>query len=99
MKSYPSQLPIPPVAAQDARAIEILRVWAAQGKQHVSLSTNLWEDPGHWGIMLVDLAKHIANAYNQANGTDKHDVLICLKKSFDAEWVEATDQPTGELLD
>ncbi|MFM8220675.1 MAG: DUF5076 domain-containing protein, partial [Planctomycetaceae bacterium] len=52
------QLPVPPTAAGDVRAIELVRVWAAHGKQHVSLATSIWQDPAAWGIMLVDLAKH-----------------------------------------
>jgi hypothetical protein len=37
----------------DANAVELLRVWAASGKQHVTIRTEVWEDP--WGIFLVDL--------------------------------------------
>jgi len=40
----------------------------AKGRQHISLATAVWDDPASWGIMLVDLAKHIAIAYQQTTG-------------------------------
>jgi hypothetical protein len=99
MHDHPRQLPIPPEAAQDFRAIELLRVWASMGKQHVSLATGLWEDPASWGIMLVDLARHVANAYSESKGTNYHEVLARLKEGFDAEWEDQTDEPTGQVME
>ena len=94
---HPRQLSIPCAAANDTRAVELLRVWAAGGRQHVSLATGLWSDPAHWGMMLVDLAKHIANAYSQTNGTSRAAALQRLREGFDAEWETPTDQPTGKV--
>jgi hypothetical protein len=48
--------------------------------------------------MLVDLAKHVASAYQQTSGKDFDDVLKRIKEGFDAEWVAATDKPSGSLL-
>jgi Domain of unknown function (DUF5076) len=93
------QLPVPPAAAGDARAIELLRVWAAHGKQHVSLATNIWNDPAAWGVMLVDLARHIANAYQQTEEQDYASVLNRIREGFDAEWGTATDEPSGKVLE
>lgn len=93
------ELPIPPTAQSDGRAIELARVWAAGGKQHVSLATRLWNDPSAWGIMLVDLARHVANAYRQTQGLDPTDVLDRIKAGFDAEWSVATDKPEDGLLE
>jgi hypothetical protein len=93
------QLPIPPAVDSDARARELLRVWAAHGKQHVSLAADAWNDPTAWGIVLVDLAKHIASAYQQSAGTDFSAALTRIKAGFDAEWQTATDEPSGQLQD
>jgi len=98
MDTHPKQLPIPKPAAEDTRAIEMLRVWASGGKQHVSIATGLWKDPANWGMMLVDLAKHIANAYEQAEGMERRKVLERLKAGFDAEWSSATDEPSGGII-
>jgi hypothetical protein len=62
------ELPIPELALGDDNARELVRVWAAHGAQHVSLATGLWKDPAAWGIMLVDLARHVAKAYQSAGG-------------------------------
>lgn len=93
------QLPIPEPASHDGRARELARIWATGGEQHVSLATELWEDPAAWGIMLVDLAKHVANAYEHNRGDDRQSVLKRLKMGFDAEWDFETDKPTGRLMD
>ena len=99
MDTNPRQLPIPQPAENDPRAVEMLRVWAAGGLQHVSIATGLWHDPGNWGIMLVDLAKHIANAYEQADGTNRAKTLRRIKDGFDAEWGTATDEPEGRIVE
>jgi hypothetical protein len=97
MDTHARQLPIPGPAREDSRALELLRVWAAGGKQHVSLATGIWDDAANWGIMLVDLAKHIANSYQQTTRTPHSVALRRLKEGFDAEWGTATDEPTGQI--
>jgi hypothetical protein len=99
MKPEPRQLPIPNSATQDPRAREILRVWAAFGKQHVTLEPSLWDDLDTWGLMLVDLAPHVANAYEQSRRMDSATALDRLKRGFDAEWDWPTDKPTGQIMD
>lgn len=81
-------LPVPELAQTDSNAIELVRVWAAAGQQHVSIATNVWENPAAWGIMLVDLAKHIAKSYE---GADENDVLQLIKQGIDAEWSAPTE--------
>ncbi len=98
MENHPRQLLIPGPAAGDSRAVELLRVWAAGGKQHVSIATGIWDDPASWGIMLVDLARHLANAYEQTKGMDRAATIARLKAGFDAEWGHATDEPTGGIV-
>jgi hypothetical protein len=92
------ELPIPPATAADENAFEIVRVWVASGQQHVSCATKLWEDEAAWGIMLVDLARHIARAYELAEGRNPKECLLRIKQGFDAEWSEPTDSADGQLL-
>lgn len=87
---HENQLNIPFNALNDPKAIEMLRVWAAGGKQHVSIDVHLWKDPANWGIFLVDLANHIADAYAE-NGSNKADALNRLRMGFDAEWSHPTN--------
>jgi hypothetical protein len=90
-------LPIPLAAQEDLNGFELVRVWIASGSQHVSLATNVWQNPSAWGIMLVDLAKHIASAYQKTAGMNFDDTLKRIKDGFDAEWGTATDKPSGNL--
>jgi hypothetical protein len=86
------ELPPPPIAASDPKAVEILRVWAAPGgPQQVALRAT-WKDPGTWGLMLVDVARHAAQAYRQ-EGHDPSVVLKRIRELFDAEWSLPTDVP------
>ena len=56
------------MAQADPKAVEVAQVWVALGNQHVSLRPDVWEDPAAWGIVLVDLAKHVANVHYEASG-------------------------------
>lgn len=92
-----SELSIPPAAEAAEQAFEIARVWAANGAQHVSLAGELWEDPGAWGLMLVDLARHVASVYEQTSDRDIDEVLVRIREAFDAEWDIPTDEPMGSV--
>jgi hypothetical protein len=90
-------LPIPPNALADDSALELARIWAANGRQEVTLATGLWDDPAAWGMMLVDLARHVAIAYEAAGYMRKGAALKRIKAGFDAEWGHPTDKPKGGL--
>jgi hypothetical protein len=91
-----SELQIPEAATQDTDAVEILRIWIAGGSQHVSLKTGVWEDPAAWGLILADLAKHVANAY-AAGGMDRAEALRRVYQGLQVEMESATDELTGGI--
>ncbi|HLW64441.1 MAG TPA: DUF5076 domain-containing protein [Gemmataceae bacterium] len=93
MTKHSGELPIPSAAEADAKGLELARIWAAQRRQYVTIRTNVWKDPGAWGIMLVDFAKHVADAYARDKGEDPNTVLSQIKQGFDAEWGHPTDEP------
>jgi hypothetical protein len=72
--------------------MEIARIWIVDKKQQVVLSGNLWSDPAAWGLMLVDLARHVANAY-ESQGRDREEVLQLIREAVGAEWNSPTDEP------
>ncbi len=88
---HKSELPIPPKAEGDPNARELCRVWASSGRQHVSIATGLWHDPAAWGIMLVDLARHVARAYEQTDGFPQDETLMKIRNMMNAEWSHDTD--------
>ena len=74
-RSGPTELAIPASAKSDPKATEILRVWSANGGHHVSMQAEPWEDVGAWGIMLADLARHVADTYHEDEGMDRNQAL------------------------
>ena len=85
-----NSLAVPPVANENRDAVEVLRVWAAPGNpQQLTLRTT-WKDPGAWGLLLVDVAHHAAQAY-KAEGRDPKEVLVRIRELWDAEWARPTD--------
>ena len=92
-----NELSIPEVAQKDPRSLEVLRVWVANKGQHVSLRVGVWKDPFAWGIVLADLARHLARAYEQDQGLDSGDTLRRITAGLNAELNSPTDSPTGSI--
>ncbi|HVV50438.1 MAG TPA: DUF5076 domain-containing protein [Polyangia bacterium] len=88
----PQGIEPPPVVAENPRVTEVLRVWAEPGRpQYVALRP-VWKDPAAWGLVLVDVARHVARAYER-EGRDPAEVLKRIRQFFDAEWTSPTALP------
>jgi hypothetical protein len=94
MESTPRSrtLSVPPLADANPDAIEVLRVWAAPGSPQQIILRTAWRDAGAWGLLLVDLARHAAQAYAR-EGQDLNAALARIRLVFDAEWGQPTDAP------
>jgi hypothetical protein len=93
-------LEIPAAAARDKASFEVLRVWIAEKGQHVSIRSGAWEDPFAWGIVLADLARHIALAHqlqHPGEEADQDAFVARLLEGFHAEIENPTDEPEGEV--
>ena len=93
-----NELIIPPSTARDAKAVEMARVWHAGGRQHISLNAPGWKDPAAWGLLLADMARMITDAYVQAEGRDRQQVLSRIKAGLEAELSSPTDPAKGKLI-
>ena len=92
------ELQPPPAGLRDKAAFELLRVWVAEQGQHVSLRAGAWEDPFAWGIVLADLARHIARAEGLARKDfDLEAFMERMLEGFQAEIESPTDDAEGEL--
>ena len=91
------ELPIPEIVKKQAPSVELIRVWHTGNSNYFCVSPNLFKDPAAWGLLLVDLANHIANAYEQSSGEDAKEVKKRIKQGLDAEWSSPTDYPMGGL--
>ncbi|SEB96556.1 DUF5076 domain-containing protein [Terriglobus roseus] len=96
--SQKDALPIPAAASRDPRSLEILRVWIAGGEQHVALAFGMWEEPSAWGVLLADLARHIAEAHAQQDDqVDAEDFLEQLRGGMEAELDGPIDEISGSV--
>jgi len=77
-------LGVPPAAAGDARAFELVRVWAAGGVQHVALKVSAQQDPAGWGMILADVGRHVAQAYSELGAGSAGDVFERVLQGFAA---------------
>ncbi len=95
----PSELSLPPGASSDPEAVEIARVWIVQEQQHATLRVNAWGDePSVWGVLLVDLARHVARAHSELYGRPEGEILARIRQAFDAEWANPTDDGKGSFV-
>ncbi len=91
------QLRVPEPARTDPKSFELLRVWVAHQDQHITLRVGVWEDPTDWGVMLADLARHIANAFENAENRDPVKVLERIQAGFEMGIKSPGDSIQGEI--
>ena len=98
----PRELSIPPEAIEHP-SVEMIRVWAANGQQHVVLNIGFWEDRGinersAWGIVLADMIQHIADAHESEYGHDREETIQMIRDSFNAEMNTPTSERIGSFV-
>jgi len=92
-------IPLDPPTFEGHEAREILRVWLDcspndDAYNKFVLLPKISKDPAAWGLILVDIARQVANAYAESEPQNENIysfVLNRIKELFDAEW----DYPTG----
>ena len=90
-----NELAVPQNVAADKNAAELIRAWASGGGLVCSLNPTAWpkdQAPIAWGILLSDIARHVADALQQSHNLDKNTVLARMREVFDTE----LDRPTAE---
>lgn len=96
----PVELKIPPSAMSDGRACELIRAWAAHGGLHCSLNPGVWpEDKAAiaWGVLLSDVARHVADALSKTYGLEKQETLAGIRSVFNKELDRPTAETTGDF--
>jgi hypothetical protein len=94
-------LGIPPAAVRDANALELARVWIAEQGLHCSLRVGLYtadgvaQETAAWGIILADLAGHVADALSAEGLGSRADLLDALIERFNDETAEPSSERTG----
>jgi hypothetical protein len=94
-------LQIPPGIASDKNACELVRAWAAHGGLQCSLNVNAWKDDQaqiRWGILLSDIARHVADALYQSKHADKHQTLSEIRAVFNSELNDPSAETQGKFV-
>ena len=85
--------PIPPDAAANPDAVEVLRAFVVDGGLSISF-VRAFDDPSMWGMMLVDIARHAARAFDKEGAMSEAEALAAIVEMFDAELSVVTDPGT-----
>jgi hypothetical protein len=86
----PTEQPIPPDAAASDDAVEVLRAFVVDGGLSIAF-TRAFDDPGMWGMMLVDIARHAARAFAKEGVMSEEQALGAIVDMFDTELANVTD--------
>jgi hypothetical protein len=70
----------------------------AGGKLTCALNVGLWDDPSAWGILLADVARHVADAQFRMAGHNPKETLAKIRRLFEAEFSRPTDTPFGDFV-
>jgi hypothetical protein len=98
------QLPIPGAAIADAKSFEMIRAWIANNGLHCSLNIGVWEsrpgveEPRAWGILIADVARHVADALTR-QGKERIKTVAEIRDSFLAEIGDPSSGTSGEFVD
>jgi hypothetical protein len=96
-KKNDRDLDVPSEVERDPKAREVLRAWVANGGLVCALRPETWPETASWGIVLSDVARHVANAVHELNGDDRAVTIARIRALFDAEFADPTDEPTGHF--
>jgi hypothetical protein len=91
------ELMIPPMAQEDPNSFEILRVWAANNEQHVTIHSNLNGNACDFGYLIAQLVIHGAKLYAQRNNRLEEDMLKEILQGFNDEIKYNSGNATGSI--
>jgi hypothetical protein len=91
-------LPPPPAAETTDDSVELIRAWLVDRRLQVTLSPKQFPDPVTWGILLADVATHVANTLHELDGIDRGELLEGIARAFVREMQRPTDAHTGEVI-
>ncbi len=85
----------PPAARTSKEAVELLRAWIIDKGLQCSLSLEHFGDQEavFWGILLSDIARHVADGLFKAQGILPEETLRTIRTHFDQE----IDSPTAPV--
>ena len=93
-KPVVQELIIPNDVYSDPNAREVVRAWIANNGLSVALEPTAFGKADTWGILLVDLARHVSRGLEQEGVDTFEGAMHKIRSLFDAEWDFPTDMGT-----
>jgi hypothetical protein len=93
------ELPVPADVAEDPKAQELIRAWQSNGQLICALRPLRWKDSSAWGVLLADVARHVANAIHDEVGVEPSYTVSGIREMFNRELSDPTDEPAGGFAD
>lgn len=82
------ELPPPPIMAGN----EVLRAFISSADSSLNVSIfSAFKEPGHWGVLLADVARHAARSYAQDGICTEDEALSEIQQLWKAEFKSPTD--------
>jgi hypothetical protein len=100
VRSHARELVVPPAAEKDPNSREMIRAWIADKALHCSLNVGTWAEREAigWGILLSDVARHVADALEKSEGKDKGQFLDEVKRVFNDELEAPSAETEGSFV-
>ena len=89
-------LTIPPAALEQG-GVEVLRAAVVDGALHMTVR-RAFDDAQAWGMVLADIARHVARIHDQETGEPETLTLDRIRNMFDAELDSPTDPGTTSAI-
>lgn len=93
-----NELAVPNGALGNPNAGEILRAWSIDGGLSVSLNPVAFADSGVWGILLVDIARHVSRALSNEGNGSVPEIMSSILNAFESELARPTDMGTTQKV-
>ena len=99
-----NERPIPEAALLDENSVEMLRVWIADKRLHSSLKIGMYretmkvKEEKAWGRILADVARHIADALEEAYSANREDSLSEIRAAFNRQLDEPKTSVKGDFV-
>jgi hypothetical protein len=95
------ELIIPPAVFESDDSVEFIRLWIADGREHVSLNIGAMgdEEVEQWGMMLADLSIHIIRGLIQDGAAENEATLRAnIERAYLGRLKRGNGNHTGSLL-
>jgi hypothetical protein len=92
-KASVSVLPLPPFV-EESGGTEVLRAFVDSGSGLSVMFQRAFETPDTWGVLLADVARHVARGYAEGDQQMEQAALEQIRRLFNAEWDRPTDRGT-----